>query len=251
MFDLIAGEARHLPRQPALPMVISTAAQAALITTAVAVPMLVMTEQLPDVPAIMAFVAAPPLPPPPSPPPAAPQAAQKPSASPRPVPASRELAPIDVPTRIEPEATDEEGFDEGAPGGVAGGVPGGVAGGVVGGLPEAPPPPPPQPPTPAARAPIRVGGQIDAPALIRRVEPIYPDIAMHSHIQGVVILEAIVGEDGRVVEVKVARSAGRLLDTAALEAVRQWQYSPLLLNGLHTRFVLNVVLSFRLDLRGE
>ena len=152
MFDLIAGEARHLPRHPALPMVISTAAQAVLITTAVGVPLLIMTEQLPDVPAIMAFVAAPPLPPPPPPPPAAPQAAQKPSASPRPVPAIRELAPIDVPTRIEPEATDEEGFDEGAPGGVAGGVPGGVAGGVVSGLPDAPPPPPPPPP-PAARAP--------------------------------------------------------------------------------------------------
>ena len=250
MFDLIAGEARHLPRHPALPMVISTAAQAVLITTAVGVPLLIMTEQLPDVPAIMAFVAAPPLPPPPPPPPAAPQVAQKPSASPRPVPASRELAPIDVPTRIEPEATDEEGFDEGAPGGVAGGVPGGVVGGVVSGLPDAPPPPPPPPP-PAARAPVRVGGQIDAPALIRRVEPIYPDIAVQSHVQGLVILEAIVGEDGRVVDVKVARSAGRLLDTAALDAVRQWQYSPLLLNGLHTRFVLNVVLSFTLDLRGE
>jgi protein TonB len=248
MFDLIAGEARHLPRHPALPMVISTAAQAVLITTAVGVPLLIMTEQLPDVPAIMAFVAAPPLPPPPPPPPAAPQAAQKPSTSPRPVPASRELAPIEVPTRIEPEATDEEGFDEGALGGVAGGLPGGVVGGVVGGLPEAAPPPP---PAPASRAPVRVGGQIDAPALIRRVEPIYPDIAVHSHIQGVAILEAIVGEDGRVVDVKVARSAGRLLDTAALDAVRQWQYSPLLLNGLHTRFVLNVVLSFRLDLRGE
>jgi protein TonB len=250
MFDLIAGEARHLPRHPALPMVISTAAQAVLITTAEGVPMLIMTEQLPDVPAIMAFVAASPLPPPPPPPPAAPRAVQKPAISPRPVPASREFAPIDVPTRIEPEATDEEGFDEGAVGGVAGGLPGGAVGSVVGGLPEAVPPPPP-PPAPASRAPVRVGGQIDAPALIRRVEAIYPDIAVHSHSQGVVILEAIVGEDGRVVDVKVARSAGRLLDTAALAAVRQWQYSPLLLNGLHTRFVLNVVLSFKLDLRGE
>jgi TonB family protein len=50
-----------------------------------------------------------------------------------------------------------------------------------------------------------------------------------------------------VEEVKVLRSAGGLLDNAALTAVRQWQYSPVLLNGRPERFILTVVLSFNLE----
>jgi protein TonB len=119
-----------------------------------------------------------------------------------------------------------------------------VVGGVVGGLPEATPPPP---PPPAPRAPVRVGGRIQAPALVKRVEPFYPALAVSAHVEGVVILEALVDEQGRVVEMKVLRSAGALLDDAAMTAVRQWRYSPLVLNGIHTRFLLTVTLSFNLE----
>jgi protein TonB len=96
------------------------------------------------------------------------------------------------------------------------------------------------------RAPIRVGGQIQAPTLAKRVEPVYPDLAVAARIRGVVILEAEVDKDGRVVEVKVLRTADRMLDNAALTAVRQWQYRPLILNGLPEPFVLTVVLTFNL-----
>ena len=131
------------------------------------------------------------------------------------------------------------------PGGVEGGIPGGVPGGVVGGLPnDIPPPPPPAPQPP--RAPVRVGGQIQAPALVRRVEPIYPDIAVSARIRGVVILEALVNKEGRVVDLKVLRGANRFLDEAAITAVKQWQYRPLVLNGLPESFVLTVVLTFEL-----
>ena len=85
-----------------------------------------------------------------------------------------------------------------------------------------------------------------APALITRVEPEYPNIAVNARVQGVVILEAVVGRDGRVEEVKVLRSIP-LLDTAAIAAVHQWRYSPLLLNGTPERFVLTVTVSFSLD----
>ena len=241
MFDLITGEAKHLPSHPALPLVISTTLQAMVIGSIVAVPLLFLADRLPEVPTMMAFVADVPAPPPPPPPPA--PRARKPPASARPAPASGQLAPLEAPERIEPQAVSEESFDEGAEGGVEGGVPGGVAGGVVGGLPDAPPPPP---PAPAPRAPVRVGGQIQTPALLHRVEPVYPPFAVNAHLQGVVILEALVDEDGSVAEVKVLRSATALLDNAALVAVRQWRYSPLLLNGIRTRFVLTVVLSFNL-----
>jgi TonB family protein len=56
-----------------------------------------------------------------------------------------------------------------------------------------------------------------------------------------------VDEEGKVVEVKVLRSAHKLLDRQAEMAVRQWRYSPLVLNGIRERFVLTVTLSFRLD----
>jgi protein TonB len=93
---------------------------------------------------------------------------------------------------------------------------------------------------------VRAGGQIKIPELIRRVEPEYPPMAMAAQYEGLVILEALVGEDGRVEDVRLLRSAGMagVLDRAALTAVRQWQYSPLLLNGHRTKFLLTVTLSF-------
>ena len=132
-----------------------------------------------------------------------------------------------------------EGVVGGVAGGIEGGVVGGVAGGVIGGVVEAAPPPPPKP-----TGPVRVGGQIKTPALLHRVEPLYPDLAAQAHIAGIVILEASVGTDGCVQTVKVLRSAQTLLDRAATDALKQWQYSPLVLNGNATPFVLTVTFTF-------
>jgi protein TonB len=82
---------------------------------------------------------------------------------------------------------------------------------------------------------------------VRRVEPEYPQLAVHAHIQGVVILEATVGEDGDVMEVRLLRSANPLLDREAEKAVRQWRYSPIVLNGIRVPFILTVTLSFSLE----
>ena len=88
------------------------------------------------------------------------------------------------------------------------------------------------------------------PALVNRVEPEYPAIAVAAHVEGLVILEAVVDAEGRVQAVKVLRSRG-LLDKAAIEAVRQWQYAPLTLNGEKTPFVLTVTLNFALKDRSQ
>jgi TonB family C-terminal domain len=85
--------------------------------------------------------------------------------------------------------------------------------------------------------------------LIHRVEPYYPPTAVDARLQGVVILEAIVDRDGSVAEVKVLRSVNPLLDREAVLAVKQWRYSPLVLNGLRERFVLTVMLSFSIETR--
>jgi protein TonB len=243
MFDLITGQARHIPSKPGVPILISMSAQLAAVT-ALIVPVLFFTGTLPEVPTMMAFVAeapAPPPPPPPPPRPPAPKTAVPPATKSAPSPGA---APVEPPSTIQPERPNDEG-DIGVPGGVEGGIPGGVVGGVIGGLPgDIPPPPPPAPPLP--RPPVRVGGQIQAPAQIKRVDPIYPDIAVSARIRGVVIVEATVDKDGRVSDVKVLRTANRLLDDAAITAVKQWQYRPLILNGLPEQFVLTVVLTFNL-----
>ena len=247
MFDLIAGREKHLPSHATVPLLLSTSAQAAVIALIFVLPLLFMTERLPEVPTMMAFVADMPAPPPPPPPP--PPAAVKPKqATPKPEAAVQQnqfIAPIEEPAEIA-AVPDDEGSDAGVPGGVEGGIPGGVPSGVVGGLPEAPPPPPPAP-TPTPRTPVRIGGQIKQPQLLKRVEPEYPPLAVKAHIQGIVILEATVSEDGAVAEVRLLRSANPLLDREAEIALRQWRYSPLDLNGTHVPFVLTVTLSFFLE----
>jgi periplasmic protein TonB len=93
--------------------------------------------------------------------------------------------------------------------------------------------------------PVRVGGDIKAPALVQKVKPEYPKAAQEAHVKGNVILEAQVGEDGRVQTVKVLRSVA-MLDEAAVNAVKQWRYSPLKLNGTAVPFILTVTVTFDL-----
>ena len=126
------------------------------------------------------------------------------------------------------------------PGGVVGGVPGGSLGGVVGGLPEAPRRPR-RPP-----APVRVGGNIRAPQKTRNVNPVYPQIAQSARVQGVVIIEATISPTGKVQDARVLRSIP-LLDQAALDAVRQWEYSPTLLNGVPVPVIMTVTVNFTLQ----
>ena len=207
-----------------------------VIFAAIIIIPLMATDVLPTPPSMMAFVASAPPPPPPPPPPPAPAVAQP---KVQPVVSNPNAAPIEAPKEIKPEVS-VPSVGEGVPGGVEGGVPGGVVGGVVGGLPEAPPPPP--PPT----APVRVGGNIKQPNKTKDVKPVYPPIAQSARVQGVVIIEATIGPDGRVKEAKVLRSIP-LLDAAALDAVKQWQFTPTLLNGVPVPVIMTVTVNFTLQ----
>jgi protein TonB len=102
---------------------------------------------------------------------------------------------------------------------------------------------PPPPPPPAK--PRRIGGDLQAPALLHRVDPDYPGVAVAGKVSGTVILEATVNEAGAVTDVKVLRSI-ILLDQAAIKAVKQWRYQPLMLNGQAVPFILTVTLTFSL-----
>lgn len=256
MFEVIVNGHRNTTRGDLAPLVISWAVHALAIGGVVVLPLLFAAHQLPVVSEeILTYVTVAAPPPPPPPPPAAPaqapavkQASPRPVAKPRPMPQAPVVAPRELPPAIL-TADDGEGAGEadsidGIAGGLPGGIPGGVLGGVVGGIADVLPPPPPPPPAP--RAPVRTGGQIQAPELVKRASPVYPPIAVDAQVQGVVILEATVGRDGRVEEVEVLRSIP-LLDRAAIDAVRQWVYEPLLLNGHAERFVLTVTVSFSLS----
>jgi protein TonB len=142
----------------------------------------------------------------------------------------------------------------------AGGVPGGVLKGVVGGVlrnvllagdksaelapPPPPPLPPPAPPT-VARTPIRIGGNIQEPKVVKIVPPVYPKLAIKARVKGTVTLEATVTAEGTVDEVHVM-SGNPLLIQAAIDCVKQWRYEPTYLNGEPVPVILTAKINFEL-----
>jgi protein TonB len=150
-------------------------------------------------------------------------------------PPNAEAAPIEAPDGFTPEKPIEPRWEDGV-------VPAGVVVGVTDPNAIIAPPPPP----PVEQKPLRVGGTIRRPQKIRDVAPAYPAIAQSARIQGIVIIEATIGADGQVVNAQILRSVP-LLDEAALDAVRQWQYTPTLLNGVPVPVIMTVTVQFTLS----
>ena len=244
MFDLTAGTIDRPFRDPhASATVLSIATHVAILGGIAWVVLFAVSDKLPEVPTMIAFVAEAPVPsPPPPPPPPAAKAARAAQVS-KPVPTTGPTftVPTEIPVGIQPERGIDLSDEGGEVGGVEGGIPGGVLGGILGGMINEAPLPLPPPPT----KPKRVGGELQAPALIHRVEPDYPGVAVAGKISGTVILEATVSESGAVTEVQVLRSI-LLLDQAAIKAVKQWRYQPLVLNGQPVPFILVVTVTFSL-----
>ena len=237
--DLIESDVVNHRTKKSYTVPVSIGIHAIVLLVVVVVPLLTSQELPEPTSAVRAFFvepAAPPPPPPPPPPPApkAPQTKVMPKVQPNEPP--KFTAPTEVPEEIKPEEGLDLGVQGGVTGGVEGGVPGGVVGGVVGGLPDAPPPP----------QAVRVGGQIKEPKKLKHVNPTYPDIAKQARVQGVVILECTISPQGRVTDVKVLRGIP-LLDEAAREAVKQWVYTPTLLNGVPVPVIMTVTVNFKLS----
>lgn len=119
--------------------------------------------------------------------------------------------------------------------------------------PAAPTPPPAaeeeEQPAPAPRrpsGPLRVGGEVPEPRKIKHVNPSYPDAAKRARVQGIVILECTIDTQGRVSNVNVLRGVP-LLDQAAIDAVRQWVYTPTLLGGAPVPVIMTVTVNFKLN----
>jgi protein TonB len=207
---------------------------------------------------LKSFLVAPPPPPPPPPPPAA--VVKAPKVIPRQFDAGRLMAPKAVPKQIAEIKEDEApppnsgglGVVGGVPGGVAGGVTGGVLGAILDSAPRAvtvlPPPPPPKKEVVKEVVPqrIRVGGNVQLANRIRMVQPIYPPLAKQARIQGRVVLDAVISKDGTIQNLTV-KSGHALLQSAALDAVKQWVYKPTLLNGEPVEVSTEIEVNFTLS----
>jgi protein TonB len=90
-----------------------------------------------------------------------------------------------------------------------------------------------------------VGGIVSAAKLIYQPKPEYPQLARMALTEGAVELEAIIGKDGTIEELRVLRGSP-LLVRAALEAVRRWRYQPTLLNGEPVEVVTEITVNFKL-----
>ena len=110
--------------------------------------------------------------------------------------------------------------------------------GITENIPTAPPAVP--------QGPLRLHQGIQAPRKIVDVAPKYPALARESRVDGIVILDVIIDETGVVTSTRVLKSVA-LLDQSAIEAVRQWKFTPARLNGEAIPIVMTVTVSFRLQ----
>jgi protein TonB len=226
--DLVESSVVRKKTNKGWSVILSGIVQAGIVVIFVLIP-LIYTEALPKQ-LLTTFLVAPAPPPPPPPPAAAVQRIVKPVA--RLIQAGKMMAPTVIPKKVEMIKEEEMPPDVGAvgvvggvPGGIAGGSAGGVLGGIIGGSGGGMPPPP----KPTQQR-VRVGGNVQQAKMIRQIQPVYPQIAKTAHVQGTVILHAIIAKDGTVQELQYI-SGPALLMRSAMDAVRQWKYQPTLLNG--------------------
>lgn len=250
--DLIESSQNQEARKPRA-LVLSVFAHGVVLAVVLLIP-LIYYQALPAQ-EIVTFLVAPP--PPAAPLPAPPPAVEASPAKGAPVvQLNRETftPPTEIPEEI-PAPTEDlpfisginlMGASGGVPGGTANGNPGGapygVPEGVLGGGRNAGLPPPPPPPA-EFRKPIPVGGDVQNSKLVRKVDPIYPELARRARVSGIVLLQVTVDERGMVGTVRLIRG-NPLLNQAAIDAVRQWRYSPTLLNGEPVTVIATVTVRF-------
>jgi protein TonB len=174
--------------------------------------------------------------------------ASTPPAPVKPTTPTANMAPNTVPDHVEPAASattstsditatgNDSGSDQ--PPGEPWGDPHGV--GVDG---------PPSTATVAAvpDVPLPVGGDVKAPVVIRRVQPVYPKLAITARMNGTVIVECIIDKSGRVREAHVVRSTSTMFEQSALEAVQQWQFAPGSLHGNAVDTIFDLTVTFRVS----
>jgi protein TonB len=221
---------------------LSFAFQVVLVGILVLIPLL-FTEALPKT-QLMTFLVAPPPPPPPPPPPAAAVKIVKQVQTD--IVNGQLRTPTKIPEKVqmikEDEAPPPVMSASGVVGGVPGGVPGGQMGGVIGGIISSAP----MVPKIATPQRIRVSQGVTQGLLLRKVQPAYPPLARQARIQGPVVLQAEIGKDGSIQNLRLI-SGHPMLAPAAIEAIKQWKYKPYILNGEPVEVETTITFNFTLS----
>jgi protein TonB len=201
---------------------------------------------------LVTFLVAPPPPPPPPPPAASTPPAVKVVKVTSNIANGRLRTPSRIPAKVqmikeEDDAPPAVATTGGVVGGVPGGIPGGQLVGVIGGIISSSSSPAAVPTLPKPVVPtvqrVRVSAGVTNGRLIYRVEPTYPPVAQQAHIQGAVVLAALIDRGGNVQSLQVV-SGHPLLVRAAIDAVKQWRYQPLLVNGQPIEVETTVTVNF-------
>ena len=251
MFDrFIDSREEGTTSKTSMTLMVSVTIHVALIVSAMVLPLL-LPETVTGAIQRLSFLVAPPLPP-------APPSAPQPAATARRIPGEVVVDALQIPVEVPEEiliGMDEAppldslmpGITGGVPGGIPGGVPDGIIDGVIMGAPASmdPLPLPPAPPQVKLPQRVRVGGSLQHAILIRQVRPRYPPLALQARIQGTVILEAIIGQQGSVKNLRVIGGHPLLIERA-LEAVRRWRYKPTLLNGVPVEVITRITVRFNM-----
>lgn len=234
MFDSLESTHRSESLQRLLAFLVSSLGHVVAIFVFVLLP-LVYFNVLPAED-LLTFLVAPPSPPAPLPPP--PPVRSEKSAAVSRVEGISYNPPERIPDGVppptdEPPMVDPSALQLGTGLGMLVG-PVGPGTGIRSGVLESAEPPlvPPLPPPPPSHKvqPLVVGGKVQESKLLRKVEPVYPELARRARVSGMVVLEVIVDEEGNVSEIKVPQGHP-LLTGEAVRAVSAWKYSPTLLNG--------------------
>jgi periplasmic protein TonB len=172
-----------------------------------------------------------------APPPQAPE--PKPQAQPEApvveVPADDEERPGVVEETPAPEDSRGPGEDASAGAGKGGGIGDGSGTGVGDGEDHG-----------IGGGPYRPGSGIEPPSVVREVKPLYTEAARVRGLQGDVLLELVVRRDGSVGDVRIVKGLGHGLDQRAVDAVRQWRFSPARRRGTPVDVLVEVAMEFRL-----
>lgn len=192
----------------------------------------------------LTYLVTPSPPAPPSPPPAAPAVQKLAPRKVAPLVPSRLVAPSVIPKQIamlhEPPAAPD------VSGGVIGGIPGGATGGVLGGIIGGTPMPPPVAAPVQEKKPkeiLRPGGDVKLPQKIFAPPPRYPALAKAAHVQGTVLIDAVIDEQGNIVNAKVLEGHP-LLVPEAMRTVMLWKYEPTYLNGVPYPIRMTITVNF-------
>lgn len=223
-------------------LLFSAVVQTLVVSVLIMIP-LIYTDVLPAG-QLVTYLMAPPPPPPPPPAPAV----VKPVNLGSNMFNGQLITPTAIPTKIKMIREEETpsaatgGVEGGVVGGVPGGQLGGVMGGVLGGIVSSNRPPAVEA-APVKR--LRISQGVSEGMLLTRAKPEYPVIAKMAHVEGAVILEAIISKDGTIENLHVV-SGNPLLIKSAIEAVQQWRYKPYMLNGMAVDVETKITVDFQL-----